>query len=182
MAKKRLRKKPQPTPGLEIIDPLGEALRRIEQLEAEREQMFAAFDKAKADLEQIREETRQQIEEAKRGLTPEDLEKARKAAGEDLTSEIRKWQGELVNISKRVLQGPRTTEIPWTDDLIPYAGMVWSFRAGVQGQWPVEVWDVYLNRQRGLQEYQRTKEMLGAAKTAAGIRPIKIADYDKPLR
>ena len=171
------------TPGLRVIeDPYQEALKRIGRLETELTQLMDAFKKAEAENKELRQEVADTIEGAKRGLSAEELEQGRKAAGDLLRQDIQKWTGELVNIRARLLGAKRITYIPAADDIVPYGGLVWSFRAGVQGAWPLEVIKTYENRQEQLAEYQKTKGRLGAVPSGQVVTPIMVRDYPQKLR
>ena len=180
--------KPTPTPGLSMKDPIAELAEQIAERERENKQLMEMLKKTQDDLAATKEvlaQTKESIRESQRGMTPEDIAKARKIAGQQQAKEIQEMRAELKRQARELLIGERLSFKPWVDDKIPYGSkgpgepIIWVFEAGKEAKYPRIVIKAYEDRQKQLGEWTRMKKAYGAAGPgyASTLSPIMAADF-----
>lgn len=179
--KQRTKKKPRPTLGLEVRDPYRELVHRMEELERENKQLWAQLELAQKDqvdgFDDTMAHAKEMVEKDRRGMSREDLDRARKTYAKQQALEIAEMQAELKRKHRELMQGKMLSYTPKVTDTMPYGPKTWEFKAGVASKYPKVVITAFEDRQRGLAEYHALKGALGAAGPGDVLREIMVADF-----
>jgi len=173
----------RPTPGLVIHDPIAELIERMERAQQEYDQIMREIKASIAKLEDGHEDAlghaEEMVEQDRKGMTLEELRRAREIAGREQLREIGEMRAEVERQAKELLTGPKMTFLPQVDDVIPIGGAKFVFEAFVEAKYPRQAIEAYEQKRRSMSALERTKKMLGAAGPgyADELVPVCVADF-----